>query len=57
MRIIRSALVAIVAVLALLGGNATAVNANGGFSNVELDPGDVASASLQPADPELPPDP
>ncbi|HEX9494785.1 MAG TPA: hypothetical protein VGA38_03410 [Candidatus Limnocylindria bacterium] len=57
MRIIRSALVAIVAILALLGGNATAISANGGFSKVELDPGDLAAATVQPADPELPPDP
>ncbi len=57
MRIIRSALVAIVAVLALLGGSATAADANGGFSKVELDPGDLAAATVQPADPELPPDP
>lgn len=57
MRIIRSAVLAISATLALLGSMTTAASANGGFSNIELDPGDLAAASAQPADPELPPDP
>ena len=54
MRIVRGVILAIAAMLALLGGTANVSSANPGSGSLDFD--DIATASADPGDPGFPPD-